>query len=165
MYINTTTLYTASEADIRAANPNTSFPVPFVPPEGYEFVFAAPAVYDPVTQYATEGTPVLTVKGHYEQSWVITDKSAEVIAAEAEVKRIAAIPASVSPRQIRMALTAAGLRESVEGAVLAGDQNLKDWWLFSTAFDRSNPQVNGMGVALGVASEALDDLWTLAATL
>ena len=128
-------------------------------------MFPAPAQYDPVTQTAVETTPEQTVLGHWEQRWTVTDKSAEVIAEEAEAKRVAAIPASVSPRQIRMALTAAGLRESVEGAVLAGDQNLKDWWLFSTAFERNNAQVAGMGVALGVSESALDDLWTLAGSL
>lgn len=71
----------------------------------------------------------------------------------------------VSPRQIRQALSAAGLRESVEAAVQAGDQNLKDWWLFSTFFERDNAEVNAMGIALGVSVEQLDALWLLAATL
>ena len=74
------------------------------------------------------------------------------------------IPA-VSPRQIRQALTRAGLRTSVEAAVAAGDQDLKDWWEFSTTFERLNPQVTAMGAALGVSDTQLDDLWTLASTL
>lgn len=72
---------------------------------------------------------------------------------------------SVSPRQIRQALTIAGLRASVELAVSSGDQNIKDWWEFSTSFERNNAQVVAMGVSLGVADESLNDLWTLAATL
>lgn len=165
MYINTTTLTQHSEQAIRAANPNTSFPVPFVAPEEYAYVFPAPATYDPVTQTATETTPEQTVLGHWEQRWTVTDKSAEVIAAEAEAKRIAAIPASVSPRQIRQALTRAGLRTSVEAAVTAGDQDTKDWYEFATAFDRASPVVAALGVALSVSPTQLDDLWTLAATL
>lgn len=74
-------------------------------------------------------------------------------------------PASVSPRQIRQALTRAGLRALVEAAVAAGDQDTKDWYEFSTAFDRANPQVTGMGVALSVSESQLDDLWILAASL
>jgi hypothetical protein len=73
--------------------------------------------------------------------------------------------APVSPRQIRQALTRAGLRASVESAVAAGDQDLKDWWEFSTTFERLNPQVTAMGAALGVSDAQLDDLWTLASTL
>ena len=72
---------------------------------------------------------------------------------------------SVSPRQIRMALSRAGLRTQVESAVAAGDQDLKDWYEFSTEFERVNPQVLLMSAALGVSEAQLDDLWALAATL
>jgi hypothetical protein len=74
------------------------------------------------------------------------------------------IPA-ISPRQIRQALTRAALRASVEAAVAAGDQDLKDWYEFSTAFERLNPQVTAMGVALNVSEQQLDDLWALGASL
>ena len=75
------------------------------------------------------------------------------------------VPTSVSPRQIRQALTRAGLRTSVEAAVAAGDQDTKDWYEFSTAFERNNAQVTAMGALLGVSESALDDLWILAGTL
>lgn len=71
----------------------------------------------------------------------------------------------VSPRQIRMALTRAGLRAQVEAAVASGDQDLKDWWEFATAFERTNAQVAAMGQALGQSEAQLDALWQLAATL
>ena len=71
----------------------------------------------------------------------------------------------ISPRQIRMALTRANLRTYVEAAVLAGDQDLKDWWEFSTSFDRLNPQVIAMGDALGKTTEELDSLWLLGTSL
>ena len=73
--------------------------------------------------------------------------------------------ASISPRQIRQALTRAGLRTAVEAAVAAGDQDLRDWYEFSTAFERVNPQVAAMGAALDVSAESLDDLWVLGASL
>lgn len=73
--------------------------------------------------------------------------------------------ADISPRQIRMALTRAGLREAVEAAVAAGDQDLRDWYEFSTAFERNNEQVMVMGAALGVDDDQLDGLWALGATL
>lgn len=57
------------------------------------------------------------------------------------------------------------LREAVEQAVLAGDQDIKDWWEFSTVVERSNPQVVTMAAALGMDEAALDDLWRLASTL
>lgn len=72
---------------------------------------------------------------------------------------------SVSPRQIRQALTRAGLRSSVEAAVAAGDQDTKDWYEFATVFERANPHVVAMGTALGVTEQQLDDLFTLAGSL
>jgi hypothetical protein len=73
--------------------------------------------------------------------------------------------ADISPRQMRMALTRAGLREAVEGAVAAGSQDIKDWYEFSTTFERNNEQVVELGAALGVTKEQLDGLWALGATL
>ena len=73
--------------------------------------------------------------------------------------------APVSPRQIRQALTATGLRDQVEYAVTHGTQDLKDWYEYSTEFERTNAQVTAMGQALGVSDAQLDDLWALAATL
>jgi hypothetical protein len=91
----------------------------------------------------------------------ITDEEAETLRPVLPPPLIAAI----SPRQIRMALTRADLRTYVEAAVFAGDQDLKDWWEFSTSFERLNPQVIAMGEALGKTSEELDNLWLLGATL
>ena len=75
------------------------------------------------------------------------------------------VPDSVSPRQIRQALTRLGLRNAVEAAVAAGDQDTKDWYEFATQFERKNPHVLAMGVALGVTSDQLDALWVLAGSL
>jgi len=87
--------------------------------------------------------------------------------AEADALRPATTPfvAPLTPRQIRMALSRAGLRSTVEGAVVAGDQDLKDWWEWSQAFERLHPQVVAMGAALGQTDEDMDALWALGATL
>lgn len=74
MYINTTTLMQLSEQEIRALNPNTSYPVPFVPPTGYKYIFPAPQPnYDPVTQRVQAATPELTGLGHWEQRWSVVE--------------------------------------------------------------------------------------------
>ena len=91
----------------------------------------------------------------------ITDEEAE------SLRPISPPPpiAPISPRQIRQALTRVGLRTAVEAAVAAGGQDLKDWYEFSTAFERNNAQVIAMGVALSVSPSSLDDLWALGASL
>ena len=73
--------------------------------------------------------------------------------------------APVSPRQIRMALTRTGLRAQVESAVASGDQDLRDWYEYSTIFERTNAQVMAMGKVLNQTETQLDALWQLAAIL
>ena len=72
---------------------------------------------------------------------------------------------TVSPRQIRQALTQAGLRTAVEMAVSQGSQALKDWYEFAGAFEENNANVTAMAAALGVSDESLHDLFELAASL
>lgn len=74
-------------------------------------------------------------------------------------------PISVSPRQIRQALTAVGLRAQVEAAVASGSQDLKDWWEFSTAIEENHPEVLAMATAMGLTAEQRHDLFVLAGGL
>lgn len=75
------------------------------------------------------------------------------------------VPQQISPRQIRQALSRANLRTQVEATVAAGNQDLKDWWEFSTVFERNHEQVIQMGTALNQTSSQLDDLFIQAANL
>ena len=75
------------------------------------------------------------------------------------------VPDSVTPRQIRLALNSAGLRSTVDSAVSAGSQDIKDWWEYALEIERNHPLINGMAAQLGVSDSQLDDLFRLAATL
>lgn len=75
------------------------------------------------------------------------------------------VPEAVTPRQIRQAMTAAGLRESVEAAISFSDQDTKDWYEFATEFRRDHEMVAALAEALDVTSQQLDDLWILGASL
>jgi len=79
MYINIiTNQYSVSESEIRAQHPNTSFPQPFEPPDGYSWVFPTPQpTFNPIIEQAIETQPELTVKGHWEQRWNIVSKFVE----------------------------------------------------------------------------------------
>ncbi len=74
------------------------------------------------------------------------------------------VPETVTPRQIRWALNAAGLRATVEAAISGADQNTKDAWEFSNEVRRDNPLLNSLAAALGMSSEQLDELFRLAAS-
>jgi hypothetical protein len=164
MYINTTTLQQASESELRAQFPNTSFSIPFVPPEGWMYVFPYPKPQEP-NSYVIPGTPELTVLGHWEERWNVVPFSQEEIDARAEQSRLSAIPYAVSPRQIRQGLTAVGLRASVEAAIAVANQDTKDWYEFATTFERNNPLVLTLATALNVTERQLDDLWTYSGSL
>lgn len=71
----------------------------------------------------------------------------------------------VSPRQIRQALTAAGVRDQVELSVANGAQDLQDWWEFATQFEEQHPEVVGMAANLSLTDAQRHDLFVLAASL
>ena len=95
-YINTeTNEYPVSEAAIRAAHPNVSFPDPFVPGAGYAWVFpqSQPA-HDPLSQTVAEGAPEL-VNGNWVQTWETTALPPEVVTANTTARN-AALQAEIS---------------------------------------------------------------------
>jgi hypothetical protein len=108
MYLKLDTLTPCAESEIRAAFPNTSFPQLFVAPEGYAVLFAAPQPsFDPITQAVRQGDPVLTDKGHWEQTWTVVDLDADAIAAnkaaQAAARKTAILAelASIDTKSIR----------------------------------------------------------------
>lgn len=176
MYINTQTLAQLSEQEIRALTPNTSYPVPFVAPDGYAYVFPSPQpVYDPVTQRVQQTAPELTVLDHWEQRWSVIelyanqeDKDA-AIAADTEAKRLAAVPQVVTMRQARLALLGAGLLPGVAAAINALSSPQKEAaqieWEYSQTVERNREFVLLLGAALGLTALQLDSLFTAAAAL
>lgn len=118
--------------------------------------------YDAVTHKL--GADVMTVDAK-RKVVVVTQPAVPLSAAELAAIRKARVPVSVSPRQIRQAMTRAKLRDSVENAVAASDQDTQDWYEFATEFRRDNEVVVAFGKALGVSDTQLDDLWLLAGSL
>lgn len=115
-YINLQTHQVSTESEIRAAHPNTSFPVPFTV-EGYAVVFDAPQpTYDKYTQTIAQGVPVEALPNHWEQTWIVLDLNAEQLVLaqaqkiedeKAKIKSdIAALEDSVTPRRQREAILA-----------------------------------------------------------
>lgn len=82
-YIKIETLqYPVSEQDIRNEYPNTSFAVPFSPPEGFSPVLLSPAPsYDGVTQGYREVAPQQDSMGNWMQTFEVYDLDPEQAAA------------------------------------------------------------------------------------
>lgn len=73
---------------------------------------------------------------------------------------------SVTPWQIRKALNAIGLRESVEAAVAASaDITVKDGWEFATEFREDDVFVISLGAAMGKTSAEMHGVFLLAKSL
>ena len=113
-YINLETKQVSTEHEIRSAHPNTSFATPFSP-DGYAVVFDVPQpTYDKYSETVQQGLPVLTSKGHWEQTWSIIqlegDALIEAQAQKAEDEKakiksdIAALEATITPRRTREAI-------------------------------------------------------------
>ena len=71
----------------------------------------------------------------------------------------------VSPRQIRQALTQAGMRDDVEAAVSAGDRDIRDWWEFSATIEEDHAEVVAMCERLGVSAEQRHAIFLAASAL
>lgn len=72
---------------------------------------------------------------------------------------------SITPRQIRQALNSAGLRGRVENFIAAGSQDLKDWWEFSSLFERNHPALISAANSIGLDPEQVDELFSQASSL
>ena len=68
-----------SESEIRAEFPNTSFPVPFYAPEGYEPILESPAPETTPYQSAFQDGVVQDSLGNYVRAWKVVDWDQEQI--------------------------------------------------------------------------------------
>lgn len=88
VYINTQTMeYPVYQNDIQQAYPNTSFPIPFVPPENYAVVLNSPIpAFNSITQTIQQGTPEET-SGQWYQVWNVVELSPEQIATNEQMSK------------------------------------------------------------------------------
>ncbi len=170
-YINTNTMqYPVSESEIRAAFPNTSFPTPFVPPAGYEWVFPTPQPeFDHDTHVVIEAAPALNALGQWAQQWQVVALSPEQIAskeAELAAQRMRAV---ITMRQARLQLHKIGKLPDVQAAIDALPNPPKTEaqieWVYAAAVERASPFVAMLGAALGLSDADLDTLFAEASQL
>lgn len=173
MYINTQTNQVVSEQDIKLANPNTSFSIPFNPPTEYKWIFPSPQPTVTLLQFVREIAPILTIKGHYEQQWQVVDMfqdtedktKAEQEAEYLEAKRKAAVPQVITIRQAKLALHAAGMLDDIDAVIASADRAVQLEWEYATEIKRDWPTLVAMQGALGLTDLQVDGLFTSASTL
>lgn len=72
---------------------------------------------------------------------------------------------TATPRQIRLALNATGMRQAIEDYVASQSQDVKDSWEFSTVFGEDHPLIIAGKAALGLSDQQMRSLFELAVTL
>lgn len=92
---------------------------------------------------------------------ILTDEERGLILVPGE----APVPASITPRQARLALLAAGLLDDVETAVSGADKATQIAWEFATSIERGNPVIAAMAGALSLSDAQVDDLFRAAALI
>ena len=116
----------------------------------------------PLQEYERYGEETLTIDAINKQVIVtraVIPWTTEEIEADKLAKYKASIPASITPRQIRLQLSAIGLRQAVEDYVANASLEIKDWWEFSLAYERNAPLLVEAATALGMTSEQLDQFF------
>jgi hypothetical protein len=172
MYIQLETMRGMTESEVRALYPNTSFPTPFVAPEGFAVVFPTPSPIVTELQVAVRDGVEVDSKGNYVEKWAVRDMFSDytteegvlVTKLEQETKYLAdkakaLVPQSITPRQIRLQLSAIGMRQAVEDYVASASLEIKDWWEFSLAYERNAPLLVEAATTLGMTGEQLDQFF------
>lgn len=75
------------------------------------------------------------------------------------------IPQTVSPRQARLALLAAGLLDDVEATITAAPRSVQIDWEFANEIRRDNPVIASMAATLNLTEAQIDDLFVAAAAI
>lgn len=91
--------------------------------------------------------------------------TAEEAAAKAETVATAAVPASVTPRQVRLLLLSKGLLDQVEALIAQQDRQTQITWEFASEFQRNDPLLVALGASLGLSSQQIDEFFVAAASI
>ena len=157
-----------TDDDIRRDNPGTSFPSEITNEIRQAYgvlpvVVTGQPVYDAQTQAVKSAGCVYNNQlQRWETAWQVRNLTQEEIQAR--------VPNAVTMRQGRLALLQFGLLSLVDASIsLMPDpmqrEAAKIEWEYATEIVRNSPLVQGLTGALGLTEEALDQLFTLAATL
>lgn len=167
MYYNIQTHTFGHSHNEVARETNSSFAVGELVVGDYRlYEMAAEPAYNPDTQrIELTSTPVQRVGQPWLRGWVVVALTAAEMTAIAKAK----VPASVTMRQGRLALLAAGKLAQVDAAIASLPEPQKSAalieWNFSNELQRGNAFVATLGAALGLSDAQVDQLFITAAAL
>ena len=167
MYYNTQTHTFGHSHNEVARETNSSFAVGELVVGDYRLCeMAAEPAYNPDTQrIEPAATPTPRTGQAWLRGWQVVALTAAEIAAITKAK----VPASVTMRQGRLALLAAGKLAQVDAAIASLPEPQKSAalieWNVSNELQRGNAFVATLGAALGLSDAQVDQLFITAAAL
>lgn len=163
-WANTETGEVISTQEMIASHPNTIFPIPFEPVDGYVQLEETLPSYDPAIQKLIYSSTATEVNGKWTREITVIDLT--------PVERRALLPDSCTPAQGLVALFA--LKSITEGDIhtaIAGITDPVDRYTAQIAFTkatewrRGSPSVQMLAALLGLSEGDLDVLFSYAATV
>ena len=166
-YYNTQTQTFGHSHDDVARATNASFAPGTLQVGDYRLIESAPEpAYNPETQRLQPADAPTPRTG---QAWLRGWQVVALTAAEMTAIAKAKVPASVTMRQGRLALLAAGKLAQVDAAIASLPEPQKSAalieWDFSNELQRGNAFVATLGAALGLSDAQVDQLFITAAAL
>lgn len=157
------------QAGVATREPLPTFLVGLAPESLVDLTWTDPSlgVRDSAWWPAEDQSPALGASQQYGAEVLTPDAARHVVVVvRAVVAAQPVVPESISPRQFRQALTKFGFRAQVDAAVSgSADQDLKDWYEFTSDVQRHHPKVLGVAAAMGFTSDQLDQVWIYGAAL
>lgn len=147
---------------MRAENPNTIFPIPFTPVDGFEELNERTPSFDPETHKLLTSERATRIGTRWSRSFELIPLSAE----ELRAIRKSRVPLVLSRRQARRALTIAGMMAAVQPAIDSVENALERAlmqidWDDAQEYRRDDPTLIKLAAAMGLNEDALDDLFIL----
>lgn len=159
---NTETGEVISAQEMIAANPDTIFPIPFEPVDGYVVLEEEWPAFDEDTQRLSVSEKAAESGGKWSRTITVIDLMPEELAAAKKAR----VPQVVTRRQARRALALAGLLDLVQPAISAIPDPVQRAlaqidWDDATDFRRDDATLLMLAAALGLTEGQLDDLFIL----
>lgn len=82
-----------------------------------------------------------------------------------QIVAVPVVPASVTPRQVRLLLLSQNLLTQVEAIIAASDEATKITWQYASEFRRNDPLLEALAQQLGLTDEQVDGFFIAAAQL
>ena len=81
------------------------------------------------------------------------------------IVEVTPVPASVTPRQVRLLLLSQNLLDQVEGVIAASDKATQITWAYASEFRRNDPLLTALASQLGLSDEQVDQFFIAAAEI